>query len=94
MLSLRVQGKIDAHKTYQLLKTQKGLWPLFFVTGAYWFRFFGFIVQQSQLETGDVQEGMSSIAFKKYWAIAWCCLGGILYGLLFDNLSNFSNLAI
>jgi len=31
---------------------------------------------------------MDDIEFKTYWVIAWSCGGGILYGVLFDNLSN------
>jgi hypothetical protein len=32
---------------------------------------------------------MDNIEFKTYWVIAWSCGGGILYGVLFDQLSNF-----
>ncbi len=31
---------------------------------------------------------MDHIELKTYWVIAWSCGGGILYGVLFDNLSN------
>jgi len=59
--------------------------PLFLVTGALWFRLFYWM---------DALAYSYNFDFVVYWTLGFMIIGGVVYGFLYDNLSNFSINAI